>query len=164
MELEGGDVSALGETTTLGGVDMERRPPPAEQGGAVELAVGEKAEFEAGIAAYGAGDYELAASRLGGLVEAYPGTPLAGEALYFRGEALAQLGRTSEAARSYLNSYSGQPDGTYAPDALLKLGLSLQSLGQSAEACITLEEVTMRFPQAQASLEAQAARADYGCR
>ena len=80
-----------------------------------------------------------------------------------RGESLAKMGLTSSAARAYLESYSGTPDGPTAPVALLKLGLSLDGLGQTSEACITLGEVTTRFPASEASIEAQAARVDMGC-
>ena len=41
--------------------------------------------------------------------------------------------------------------------------LALNGLGQSSEACITLGEVTLRFPSSEASIEAQAARASMGC-
>ena len=69
----------------------------------------------------------------------------------------------SRAARAYLESFSGSPDGPRTPDALLQLGISLENLGQMQEACITLGEVTTRFPTSDASIEAQAARADLGC-
>ena len=88
---------------------------------------------------------------------------MTGLAHLMRGEALQQLGLTSSAARAYLESYSGTPNGPTSPTALLKLGLSLNGLGQSSEACITLGEVTLRFPASDASIEAQAARASMGC-
>ena len=42
--------------------------------------------------------------------------------------------------------------------------LSLNKLGQRDDACATLGEVTNRFPEAAASLEAQTARAQPGLR
>ena len=69
----------------------------------------------------------------------------------------------AEAARAYLASFSGNPGGTYAPDALMKLGVALGQLGQQSEACVTLGEVANRFPGAEAVIEAQAARQALGC-
>ena len=95
--------------------------------------------------------------------DTYQGGPLTGLAHLMRGEALQKMGLTSSAARAYLESYSGTPNGPTSPTALLKLGLALNGLGQTSEACITLGEVTARFPATDASIEAQAARANMGC-
>ena len=70
---------------------------------------------------------------------------------------------TVAAARAYRESYSVTPNGATSSTALLKLGLALNGLGQTSEACITLGEVTVRFPESDASIEAQAARVDMGC-
>ena len=92
------------------------------------------------------GDFRAAADLFKTFTETYPGGPLSGEALYLRGEALSQLGETADAARSYLEAFSGAPNGPRAGDALLKLGQSLGKLGQTPEACVTLTEVGVRFP------------------
>ena len=166
VELEGGDVGQLGETTTLGGVDVGAVTPPAlpaPDAGGAQLAIGEQADFDAAQAALGSGDYQTAADRFGQLIDSYPGTPLTQRAQLGRGRALMELGQTGPAARAFLESYSVQPDGPDAPDALLRLGLALDGLGQRDEACITLAEVTTRFPNAPQSVEAQTARADRNC-
>lgn len=67
------------------------------------------------------------------------------------------------AARAYLESFSGAPDSDVAPLALLKLGQSLQSLGQAEEACITFNEVEVRFPQTDAAFDAIAEQRAMGC-
>lgn len=184
-ELETGcDIASLGETTTLGGGALPAATgavgggqPAAPAGtiassaidgdaldiGGVELAHAEKADFDRAKAAFDEGDYEGAADQLAAFTETYQGGPLTGLAHLLRGEALQNMGKTSSAARAYLESYSGTPDGPTAPTALLRLGLSLDGLGQTDEACITLGEVTVRFPASEASIEAQAARADMGC-
>jgi tol-pal system protein YbgF len=184
------DIGKLGETTTLGGGAMpaasgggiqtgsiEGNAAPAAGGfngasdvaeglvdlGSVELAVSEKADFERAKASYDGGSYEDAAEKFQMFTDTYQGGPLTGLAHLMRGESLSKMGLTSSAARAYLESYSGTPDGPTAPVALLKLGLSLDGLGQTSEACITLGEVSTRFPASEASIEAQAARADMGC-
>jgi tol-pal system protein YbgF len=174
-ELEAGcDVGKLGETSTLGGgalPSLTQTAPaaiaPTTGGGldasGVELAAAEREDFERAKATYDAGNYEAAAEQFQRFTETYQGGPLTGLAHLMRGESLQNLGLTSSAARAYLESYSGTPNGPTSPQALLKLGIALNGLGQSSEACITLGEVTLRFPATDASIEAQAARADMGC-
>lgn len=180
-ELETGcDIGALGETTTLGGgglpaasapvatapIDNSVAPNPLgglSDTGGVELAFAEKEDFERAKNSFDQGSYESAADQLARFTETYQGGPLTGLAHLMRGEALSKLGRTSSAARAYLESYSGTPNGPTSPTALLKLGVSLNGLGQTSEACITLGEVSTRFPSSDASIEAQAARAGMGC-
>lgn len=167
------DIASLGDTPTLGGGAMPQvsapapaSPAPSGGGlgiGGVELAVSEREDFERAKMAYDEGNFEDAIVRLQAFTDTYQGGPLSGLAHLMRGEALQNLGRTSSAARAYLESYSGTPDGPTSPTALLKLGLALGSLGQTSESCITLGEVTTRFPSSEASIEAQAARASMGC-
>ena len=169
-ELESGcDIGSLGETPTLGGgalptaVTPQPVAPVADVTGGVELAVAERDDFERAKATFDAGSFEAAAEQLQRFTETYQGGPLTGLAHLMRGEALQSLGLTSSAARAYLESYSGTPNGPTSPTALLKLGVALDGLGQNAEACITLAEVTLRYPDTEASIEAQAARASMGC-
>ena len=164
VELEGGDVSQLGETTTLGGGDLPAGPvvaPLPPEGG--QLAVGEQADFDAARAALDQGDYAAAAERFAAFTDTYPGGPLAGEAHFLRGRALAGLGQTTQAARAYLTSFSGDPNGPRAAEALYELGVALGELGQNAEACATLGEVGARFPGSAKVADAQAARQALGC-
>lgn len=180
-ELEPGcDIGSLGDTPTLGGGALPTASAPASNSaagtpvetdpvsgltdlGGTELAFAEKDDFERAKASYDGGNFEAAAEQFQRFTETYQGGPLTGLAHLMRGESLSKLGLTSSAARAYLESYSGTPDGPTAPTALLRLGQSLDGLGQTQEACITLSEVSARFPSSDASIEAQAARAGMGC-
>lgn len=168
------DIASLGDTPTLGGGALPSvaapavAPPTGGTGqpldpGGVELAVAEREDFDRAKMAFDEGNYELAAERFRAFTDTYQGGPLTGLAHLLRGEALQKMGLTSSAARAYLESYSGTPNGATSSTALLKLGLALNGLGQTSEACITLGEVTVRFPESDASIEAQAARVDMGC-
>ncbi|WP_414898988.1 tol-pal system protein YbgF [Rhodovulum sp. YEN HP10] len=171
VELEGGDVSKLGQTSTLGGGSGAQTParaitPAPDSTGStdgMELAVGERADFDAGKAALEAGQNAKAAEILARFGETYPGSPLSGEAQFLRGEALSAAGETSQAARAYLESFSGSPSGPRAPAALLKLGLALKELGQSREACVTLGEVRNRFAGSAEAQQAEGAMGAAGC-
>lgn len=153
VELEGGDVSKLKEGTTLGG-DAKKTPlvnvlPPVSTGS--ELAVSEQVDFETAKDAYDDQDFERAAELFAGFVENYPGGPMNGDAHFWRGESLSELGEWSAAARSYLQSFSSAPDSDVAPRALFKLGVSLDRIGQREEACLTLNEVGIRYPDSEAA-------------
>ncbi|MEM6939638.1 MAG: tol-pal system protein YbgF [Pseudomonadota bacterium] len=167
VELEGGDVTALGETTTLGGGDLPSVSAPSgtAQDGAdqASLAVGEAADFQRAQDALGAGEYQAAVKLFGTFKETYPGGPLAAEADLLRGQALDKIGDTREAARAFLASFSTAPTGQFAPAALYELGRALGQLGQTQEACVTLAEVSLRFPNATAVSDAQVQRQTLGC-
>ncbi|ABV92855.1 Tol-Pal system YbgF [Dinoroseobacter shibae DFL 12 = DSM 16493] len=165
VELEGGDLSQLGETTTLGGEDVPRPAPPVPGPGpeTPQLAVAEQADFDAAQALLDNGDAAGAAEAFAAYTQTYPGSPLVAEAHYLRGQAEAAQGQWSRAARAYLESFSGSPDGPRAPEALYRLGLSLAELGQRDEACITLREVSVRFPGGAPSIGANTARGELAC-
>ncbi|MBO9451579.1 tol-pal system protein YbgF [Tropicibacter sp. R16_0] len=165
VELEGGDVSTLGETSTLGGDTGSTPviPVTPSQPDDTELAVGEKAEFDAAKAALDAGEYRKAADLLNNFDASYPGSPLAPAAHLNRGKALDGLGDTREAARAYLASFTNDSTGPVAPDALYELGAALGRLGQVDQACVTLAEVGVRFPSAAAVSNAQQEMTSLGC-
>ena len=164
-ELEGGDVGALEPTPPLGG---ETLAPPApatapEGGGGAELAMAEQADFDRAVAAAEAGDHAEAARLFGAFAEAYPGSPLAGEAQLERGRALESQGDLPGAARAYLAGFSGDPNGAQAPETLLALARTLRDLDQTQEACVTFGEVRVRFPGTEPAGEATREASALGC-
>ncbi len=167
VELEGGDISALGQTTTLGGDGQTSvsvpLTSPATPTGQASLAVGEEADFKRAQEALATGDFRAAADLFATFNQTYPGGPLAAEAELRRGGALDKLGDTREAARAYLASFSANPQGPMAPQALYELGRSLGALGQTQEACVTLGEVAVRFPDSPTVAQAQDQRQNIGC-
>lgn len=171
VELEGGDLSQLGETSTLGGAVEDEAAVPL--GGDImtatadtpseELAVGEEADFVAALTDLQTEAYATAAEKLAIFKESYPGSPLMAQVDFSRGKALDALGDTREAARAYLASFTGDATGATAPDALFELGAALGRLGQVDQACITLAEVAVRFPTDPAVTQAEGERARLQC-
>lgn len=159
------DLAQLEVTTTLGGEDALPAGPavaPAPDD-APELAVGERADFDAAKAMYDAGDWAGATGAFAAFTTTYPGGPLSAEAHFLRGEAEAAQDAWGRAARAYLDSFSGMPNGPRAADALFKLGVSLDRIGQRNEACVTLREVPLRFPGAGAASSATQAADALSC-
>lgn len=136
--------------------------PPSDAGGA-NLAVAEQSDFDRARTAYDAGEYATAAQLFEAFTQTYPGGPLSAEAHFLRGQSEGQLGSWSRAARAYLDSFTADASGTRAPAALFNLGTSLGELGQRDEACLTLSEVLVRYPDDLAAVDAQAARGRLGC-
>ena len=139
-------------------------PDPAEPAApAADLAINEQSDFDRAQAALDSGSFRSAADLFGTFAQSYPGGSLTARAQLLQGDALASDGDYSNAARAYLESFSGSPSGDVAPDALYKLGVSLSQLGQVNEACITLGEVGARFPDAPAAGDAERERQALQC-
>ncbi len=169
VELEGGDVSNLSETSTLGGGALPAGPSAGAGQSAgtdtnsAQLAVGEQADFDAAEAALKNGDGVAAAEQFALFTQNYPGSPLEGQARLKQGEAHEAGGDTREAARAYLDAYSRDPASDIAPEALFRLGRSLGKLGKVSEACVTLGEVSTRYPTSGAANRAQAEMSALSC-
>ena len=161
------DIGTLGDTPTLGGGDLPATAPTVvtpEPDSGPQLAVGEQADFQRAQEALASGDFQAAIDQLAAFNATYPGSPVAVEVELMRGEALEGSGDVREAARAYLNAFSLDQLGPSAPDALFHLGAALGQLGQTSEACVTLGEVSKRYPEAtEAGLEAASAMRNIGC-
>ena len=138
------DIASLGETTTLGGGALPaatatattsiEAPLPATGGeidtgdiasgivdtGGMELAHAERADFDRAKASFDEGAYQNAADQFQRFTETYQGGPLTGLAHLMRGESLSKLGMTSSAARAFLESYSGTPNGPHGADGFVE--------------------------------------------
>ncbi|AHM04234.1 TPR repeat protein [Roseibacterium elongatum DSM 19469] len=164
------DIASLGDTPNLGGVEV-----PATGGGGLapgtgaaggsgqQLAVAEQDDFDRARAAFEAGDYAEAATAFESFTQTYPGGPLSAEAHFLRGEAEAAQDAWNQAARAYLDSFTAAPEGQRAPEALTRLGIALGRLGQAEEACVTLGEVAIRYPNSPAVAQAQSEMSRLGC-
>lgn len=173
-ELEAGcDISTLDRTAPLGGKIPDRQVSntggqtvsqptntTVDTSGATDS---ERATFQRAMSAFESQDFASASSQFDTLIANFPGGPLTGEAHYWKGAAQAGQGDWGSAARSFLESFSGSPQGTKAPDALYRLGISLRELGQTEEACLMLSEVPIRYPASPVLAESAAERSALGC-
>lgn len=80
-----------------------------------------------------------------------------------RGQALEGLGDVRESSRAYLSAFSIDPQNPLAAEALYRLGVGLGGLGKTLEACLTLDEVALRYPNSPHVAEANAARLNLDC-
>ncbi|WP_181706633.1 tol-pal system protein YbgF [Chthonobacter rhizosphaerae] len=118
--------------------------------------------------AYGyilSGDYQMAEMSLKQFLSDNPRSELASSAQFWLGESYYARDRFREAADAFLTTYRDYPKSPKAPESLLKLGLSLEGLGERDAACATYGELSRKFPSAPAALldRASAQRTKAGC-
>ena len=105
-----------------------------------------------------------AESGFSSFVSKYPDHSLAGSAQYWLGETYYAQGDFRQAAQNFLQGYKGYPKSRRAPDSLLKLGISLNKLGQTQQACAAFGAIGGEFPNAvDAKKRAQAESKRAGC-
>ncbi len=171
---EGCDIANLPEIAVLGGAAPSVDAAPVEpvagdigatsgDTGGAEQALSEQADFDRAKEVLASGDFRGDAELVASYAHSLPGVPMIQEVQVLGGDALAQAGDISGSARSYLAAFSGNPEGGFAPEALMKLGMALGALGQVNEACMTLAEVGNRFPGSPAAGEASFAMPGLQC-
>jgi tol-pal system protein YbgF len=110
--------------------------------------------------------YGEAEQALSTFVDEYPDHPLAGNASYWLGEAYYVRKDYNNAALTFAQTFQKYPKSGKAPDSLLKLGMSLAALGETADACKALHELNARYPKASDGTKQRAAKewAKNGCK
>jgi tol-pal system protein YbgF len=101
-------------------------------------------------------EYSAAETYLRQLLDQYPADPLAGSAQYWLGEIASVSGEYKTAADRFLKTSTAYPTNERAPEALLKLGISLRRLGNNKDACATFTELAQRYPRASQSVQQRA--------
>jgi tol-pal system protein YbgF len=97
-------------------------------------------------------------------LDKYPDHNLAGNAQYWLGETFYAQADYRQAAQAFLKGYQQYPKSRRAADSLLKLGISLNKLGQKDKACAVLGTVGSEYPKAvEARKRAQAEASRAGC-
>ncbi len=163
VELEGGDLGAIGETRPLGGESGASVAVPTQPENETQMAIGEQSDFTRAQEALAQGRFRSAADQFATFTQTYPGGALSQDAHFLRGKAFEGLGDMQNAARAYLQSFTSDQQGPRAPEALFKLGTSLGALGQNNEACVTLGEVEARYPASEIVLEARSSMRNMSC-
>ncbi|MDR3511266.1 MAG: tol-pal system protein YbgF [Caulobacteraceae bacterium] len=111
------------------------------------------------------GDYPSASAAFQDYVDRFGDTPNAVSARYWIGETKYIQEDYAGAAKAYLAAIHGWPQTAWAPDAVVKLSLSLVQLKQPKQACGALAELDRHYPHATpaAKARAAAARQKAGC-
>ena len=152
-------------------------PPPAQGGGAkvatvqpgrgVSLPAGPPEEqFRYAFEFLNKNDYPQAEKALRTFTDLHPTHPLSGNAFFWLGQ-INFVGKDyAKSAVDFASSYQKFPDGTKAPDSLVKLGVSLANLGKKDDACVAFKQFNTQYPSAASALKQNAAAESgrLGCR
>lgn len=106
------------------------------------------ADYDAAVELFRARQYEQAEMGLRQFLQSHPRDARVPGATYWLGESYLARGRTREAAEQFLKVSTDYARSAQAPEAMLKLSVSLNALGAKEQACATLAELERKFPNA----------------
>ena len=92
------------------------------------------------------GQYAKAEQALAAFLKRYPKAQLAGNAQYWLGQTYYVRKMYTKATRAFLEGYNNYPKSPKAAAFLLKIGMSLNAMGEKADACDAYRELASRFP------------------
>ncbi len=142
------DLTPPGRVPTTGALPPPSRAPSVASTGSGDA----RADYEAAYAYVLQRQYERAEMGLRQFIQSHPRDTLVPSATYWLGESYLQRNRNREAAEQFLKVSTDYARSAQAPDAMLKLGVSLNALGAREQACATLAELDRKFPSASASV------------
>ncbi|MCZ8315377.1 tol-pal system protein YbgF [Phreatobacter sp.] len=105
-------------------------------------------EYNAAVAFISRRDYEQAEITLRAFLQNHPRDRLVGDATHQLGETMYQRRQYREAAEQFLKVSTDFPRASRAPSSLLRLGQSLNALGEREAACAAYAEFNRKFPNA----------------
>jgi tol-pal system protein YbgF len=173
MSLPGGQMAGIGDLIEQDDADGEPldvnpndRTAALPQGGLPQGAISERpgpsvaatsignprSDFDAAYASFSQKQYDQAEMGFRRFLQSNPRDKLVPEATFWLGETYLQRSRYREAAEQFLNVSAEHPDAAKAPDALLRLGISLNGLGAKDRACAVFSELDRKYPQASAAV------------
>lgn len=93
-------------------------------------------------------DYAGAEQAFRQFLDTFGDDPQAGEAHYWLGETLYQQKAYADSGAAYTTMIRSFPDDARAPDALVKLARAMRLIGDKEKACLALDTLPKRYPNA----------------
>ncbi|HEX8164761.1 MAG TPA: tol-pal system protein YbgF [Beijerinckiaceae bacterium] len=145
----GGAPLDLGATGRVAAAPPPARPAPSVAATGTGDA---RMDYDAAYAYILQRQYEQAEMGLRQFIQSHPRDRLVPDAVYWLGETYLQRNRPREAAEQFLKVSTEHARAAKAPDAMLKLGISLNALGAREQACATFAELGRKYPEASGSV------------
>ncbi|NWH07290.1 MAG: tol-pal system protein YbgF [Alphaproteobacteria bacterium] len=117
-----------------------------------------EALYNQGIDLLSRAQYAQALSNFEQVLAQDPQGPFAPQAKFYVADIQFVQKSYSDAARGYAEMLKAYPDSPRAPDAMLKLGLSLIQMGQKEQGCTTLGAIKVKYPNAGDTISSRASR------
>jgi tol-pal system protein YbgF len=108
------------------------------------------AAYKEALADYRAGRFARALKGFESFLEGGPKADYVDNALYWIGECHYGLGHFDQAVSNFERVMSEQPEGNKVPDAMLKMSLALDRLGQRDRSSDVLKKLSERYPMTNA--------------
>ncbi len=126
----------------------------------------DKSAYDLALATLKDNKLEQAEEKFMNFIKAYPQSNLLGNAYFWYAESFFRRNIFDKAAINYLKGYKQFPKGPKAPDALLKLALSLEKLNKKREACNILSKLEAEFSNrsGESIKKAKDAKVKFGCK
>jgi TolA-binding protein len=136
--------------STAGGADADSTSPPAAAAppatAAAVAAPTPEELMQSGVLALHEGHYQQSEGVARELLAKHRGSPRAYDAQYLLAQSLQGQQRYQEAALAFDDAYNMNHKGPRAPNSLLGLAMTLDSIHQKAAACDTLRTLHAQFP------------------
>jgi len=135
---------------------VQAKPQVPVTSGAILQGATPKDQYNYAFSLVRKGDYAKAEAALKEFVKQHPKDDLAGNAQYWLGQSYFVRKQYTNATRAFLEGYNTYPNNSKAPSYLLKIGMSLNELGEKSDACDAYRELAARYPD---SIESKQRRA-----
>ena len=112
----------------------------------------EESQYEYAINLLKQGDYEAAEKAFTEFISIGNDKDYLSNSHFWLAETYYVRENYKDAAKNYLNLYQTYPNANKAPDALLKLGISLVNMQQNEQGCITFIQLQESYPEANPSI------------
>jgi tol-pal system protein YbgF len=117
-----------------------------------------KEEFDVALGYIKQKEYENAERSFSAFLQKNPKGRYSADATYYLGESYYLRGRQREAAEQYLKISTDYASSARAPEALLRLGQSLNAIGAKEQACASFTNLGHKYPNASVGVKAAAER------
>jgi tol-pal system protein YbgF len=118
-----------------------------------------KVEYDAATDLLKTQHYDAAQQGFSAFVQKNPHSRLIAPAIYHLGESFYYQSRHREAAEQFLKIATDYSRSPVAPDAMIKLGVSLNALGAKEQACAFFSEAPRKYPGTAAAAAREAKKA-----
>lgn len=139
--VSGRDFEQVDEGTVSPGDSSRPRPLDPEA----------KTAYDSAMSLVNAKKYDAALDALAAFLVKWPDHPYADHAMYWRGECYFARGDYARASDQFEGVLARFPAGAKVPDALLKLAMSQQKLGNAQKARECIDRLVHQFPQSEAA-------------
>ncbi len=156
---QGAPPQDLGQIPKSAVLALPRPAPSAVTPPPKTTALPAQQEYDSAMELLRAGDYAGAEAGLQRFLDQNPEHPLAANAAYWLAETYYVRKNYAAAAAAFARNYRTYgKSAAKAPDNLLKLGMSLEGLGEKDKACLSYTELAKEFPDAPAHIQQGLAR------